>query len=305
LFQIHQFTGLIVGMYAFAISLSGSVMLYRNILSERLSTTPDTVTVKGQPLTQQALKKAALLAYPDYSVNYIWQGTLPNQVVEIWMRRGDKQKQRLFDPYTGADVGPSVSIGIKVLAWVADLHRNLLAGRTGRTLNGVGAGLLVVLCFTGTLVWWPGIHRVRPSLVVNWRTNWKRLSWDLHRAVGFGTVLFTLMWSVTGMLLAFQRSFERLLVYLTPTNQPIQPGSSIPIGERILFWPAYLHFANDFGLPLEVLWGILGLAPALLFVTGSALWWNRVLAPAMKRAGTEALPDGAQQLRAELNTSRT
>jgi uncharacterized iron-regulated membrane protein len=43
----------------------------------------------------------------------------------------------------------------------------------------------------------------------------------------------------------------------------------------------YLHFGEFFASdwPLKVVWVVIGLAPAFLFVTGALMWWNRVLRP--------------------------
>jgi uncharacterized iron-regulated membrane protein len=38
-----------------------------------------------------------------------------------------------------------------------------------------------------------------------------------------------------------------------------------------------LHYGNFGGLPLKLLWVVLGLSPPLLFTTAAIMWWNRVL----------------------------
>ena len=40
---------------------------------------------------------------------------------------------------------------------------------------------------------------------------------------------------------------------------------------------AHTSEIGRFNLVTEVLWTILGLAPALLAVTGALMWWNRVV----------------------------
>jgi uncharacterized iron-regulated membrane protein len=283
LFQIHLWTGIALGLYVLAISISGSAIVFRNSLYKSLSHGPVLVPVTGAPLTHQQLKQAAERRYPQYVVSYVWEGKRPNQAVEIWMRRGTSQKQRLFNPYTGQDVGPSVPTGIKILAWLGDLHVNLLAGKPGRAVNGVGAGFLTLMCLTGLVVWWPGIANWRRSLTINWRANGKRVNWDLHSAVGIWMFLFVFMWGVTGVLLVFPQPYQELVGRFTPINQPFRRGGPMPIGEQILRWPAWVHFGNRWGWGVEVLWVIFGLAPVLLFVTGVIMWWNRVLNPAQKR----------------------
>jgi uncharacterized iron-regulated membrane protein len=295
LFQVHLWTGIGVGLYVLAISISGSAIVYRNALYKKLSPGPKMVPVSGERLSHDGLKQAAAQAYPDYSVSYIWEGKQPNQVVEIWMHRGDKQKQRLFDPYTGKDVGPSVPTGIKILAWLADLHINLLAGKPGRAVNGLGAGFLTLLCLTGAVVWWPGVESWRRSLSINWRANWKRFNWDLHSAFGFWTFLFIFMWGITGVLLVFPQPFQNFVARFTPINQPFRRRQPVAIGDKILRWPAYLHFGNRWGWPIETLWVILGLVPVVLFITGGIMWWNRVLVPAMKRAERESMQEAVAQ----------
>ena len=57
--------------------------------------------------------------------------------------------------------------GNDVVEWLVDLHENLLAGSTGRRVNGIGAAFLVLLCLTGAVVWWPGRKYWRRSLVVD------------------------------------------------------------------------------------------------------------------------------------------
>jgi len=92
LFQVHLWTGIGVGLYVLAISISGSAIVYRNTLYKKLSPGPKMVPISGERLSHDGLKQAAAQAYPGYSVSYIWEGKQPNQVVEIWMHRGDRQK---------------------------------------------------------------------------------------------------------------------------------------------------------------------------------------------------------------------
>lgn len=65
-------------------------------------------------------------------------------------------------------------------------------------------------------------------------------------------------------------------VYSAELRQ-IREFDNLETGDRILRWFGYLHFGNFGGVGVKALWTILGLAPALLFVTGALMWWNRVL----------------------------
>lgn len=68
------------------------------------------------------------------------------------------------------------------------------------------------------------------------------------------------------------------------------------ISDRVIYWLAYLHFGriNGIGIPCsgpgfcdqmtKATWAVFGLAPAATFVTGTLMWWNRVLRPRWVRA---------------------
>lgn len=48
-------------------------------------------------------------------------------------------------------------------------------------------------------------------------------------------------------------------------------------------WIVLLHFGTFGGVWSKALWVVLGLAPSVLFVTGSVMWWNRVLSKKWRR----------------------
>jgi uncharacterized iron-regulated membrane protein len=57
-------------------------------------------------------------------------------------------------------------------------------------------------------------------------------------------------------------------------------------GDVIMAWVAPLHVGNFGGMGVRVAWLVLGLAPALLFVTGFIMWWTRVVRPRWARVST-------------------
>ena len=64
LLQVHLWTGVAVGLYVVAISVSGSAIVYRNELYKKLSPSPQTFPATGPRLTHDQLKHAAERAYP-------------------------------------------------------------------------------------------------------------------------------------------------------------------------------------------------------------------------------------------------
>ena len=253
-FQIHLWVGISVGLYVAVISISGSAIVYHSELHRTV-----VVADAGRPrMPVEEVEQRVRRAYPTFEVLSIAEPQKPDQPDAVVLEAHSRRVARLFDPYTGADLGDPRSGLDRVLGWLADLHDNLLSGLTGRTLNGIGAFLVVLLSCTGTIIWWPGIKNWRRSITIKRETRFARFNWDLHSAVGFWCSFSVLIWGISGICLCFPGILDFLL------------------GHEIRFWITRLHFGR-FNGGTEALWTVLGLAPAVLAGSGALMWWNRVL----------------------------
>jgi uncharacterized iron-regulated membrane protein len=188
-FQVHLWVGAAVGAYILLMSVSGSLIVYRNELSRRFS-----------------------------------------------------------------------------VEWLVDLHANLLLGSTGRSVNGIGAISLTLLCLTGIVIWWPGTKYWRRSLTVDWSAHFARITWDLHSALGFWCFIFVMIWGLSGFYFSFPQPFNALLL-LDPADR---------FTDESLFRLSQLHFGR-FGWFAEGVWMVLGLVPAVLAFTGVFICCRRVI----------------------------
>lgn len=298
-FQIHLWTGIGVGIYIFVVCVTGSALVFRPELTQAFSPAPVIVAGSGTPLSDERLKEAGRRAYPGYEVSTIYRRKEPHAAVELSLDRGDYRRLRLFDPFTGEDLGRAVPLGLSAVSWLLDLHDNLLTGETGRLVNGAGGLLLTLLALTGAVIWWPGIKNWRRSLALHRGVNWKRFTWDLHSAIGFWTFAVVFMWAVTGFYIVFQEWFTPIVDYI----EPFDPVNVKPrVIDDILVWLPRLHFGRFRGLgagltlAFKIFWVVLGLAPAMLFVTGGLMWWNRVIRKAVRQAEPEAELVGSAQV---------
>ena len=148
-FQLHLWSGIGLGLYVLLVSVTGSILVYRNELYRAATRDPIIVAESGPRLTEEQLKGAAIRAYPGYTVLSLSRVDNPDQAVSISLKAGAQLKDRFFNPYTGADLGDAVPLGIWLVSKLLELHDDLLAGRTGRAVNGAGALLLVAIAFTG------------------------------------------------------------------------------------------------------------------------------------------------------------
>jgi hypothetical protein len=98
---------------------------------------------------------------------------------------------------------------------------------------------------------------------------------------------------ISGVYLCSPETIQDLADWLEP---PTAANGGLRVGDRIIYWLAFLHFGriNGIGIPCsgpglcdqttKAIWALFGLAPAAMFVTGAILWWNRVLRPRLASA---------------------
>jgi uncharacterized iron-regulated membrane protein len=285
-FQLHLWSGIGIGLYVLLVSVTGSVVVYSNELYRAATRDPIIVIESGARLTDEQLKAAATNAYPGYTVLAISRARNPNEAVTILLKGGSGLKHHLFNPYTGADLGDSVPPAIGLVSTLLRLHDDLLAGTTGRSVNGVGALLVVILAFTGIVVWWPGIRTWRRSLIVHRNVGRQRFTWGLHSMIGFWSLGFILLFGVSGVYLGNPELFQNLADRIEPLTDANARTRTV---DQVIYWLAYLHVGriNGIGIPcrgpglcdftMKLTWAVFGLAPAAMFVTGAVMWWNRVV----------------------------
>ncbi len=273
-FQIHVWIGLAIGLYIVMLSLTGSALVYRNELDRYFATPRPAYDESAARLSADHLRVAAERAYPGWEVTRVGDRiSRRNPTIEIWVERDGVTRERLFNPYTGEDLGDSVTRGELAVLWLARLHDELLLGRDGRFWNGLGSAFVTVLVVTGAIVWWPGITRWRRSVVVSRGVGWRRFNWDLHSALGFWCFLFILTWGVSGFYLGIPEPFSNLVDRFSDPEAILGERP----GDIALMWLTWLHFGRWRNGWLKALWAVVGVVPAIMFVTGAIMWWNRVL----------------------------
>jgi uncharacterized iron-regulated membrane protein len=274
--QVHLWSGIALSLYVLLMSISGTILIYRVDISKASVRPPQFAIGPGPRLTIDELRQAAQRAYPGCEITDVAQPKRADLPVQISLARGGQKLQRLFNPFTGADLGDAVPAGFRFMEWLADLHDNLLYEPLGRVVNGIGGAATSLLCVTGAVIWWPGIGAWRRALTVSWKADAKAFNWGLHRAVGIWSVAFILFWGVSGIYLAVPEPFEAAVAFLDPTRKS---SSKASFGEQALSWLARLHFGRFGGQPTKFIWALFGLAPIALVITGIWMWWNRVVRP--------------------------
>lgn len=292
IFQVHLWLGIGLGLYILMISITGSAIVARRELTRAI--VPDSVPILASGrISDDQLRLMAQQLNADYQIKSLAhlrrpRGYGPRRPVDgaprpppttdspvlITMERAGIEKQRLFDPYTGRDIGSPDPWQLELLNQTVDLHDNLLGGRTGRLVNGVAATALCLLVLTGLVVWWPGSKRWKQGLYLQPGVAGRTQLWQLHSMMGFWLFLMLLLWGLTGIYFAFPEPFQYLAEWIYPPE-----NDSVSRAEGLLSQLVNLHFGRFGGAGVRTAWIVLGLVPAVLFVTGAILWWNSVIRP--------------------------
>ena len=141
--RIHLWTGLILGLYVVVLSATGSALVYRRELVARFRTPVPAVDQTAQRLSMDEMRSRVERAYPGYQITDIKEAiTRRTAVVNVYVERNGETTERLFNPYTGEDLGDAFTRGEQAVLWTVRLHDDLLYGTSGRYWNGVASAFV-------------------------------------------------------------------------------------------------------------------------------------------------------------------
>ncbi len=220
---MHLWVGILTGLYIAVVSITGAALVFRIDLQRALHPQLFTPAAAGPLLDAASVLEKLRDIYPDGQIAGVDAPTTGRPTYLAYVGQGGRFLTLLLDPVSGQVLGelPERSI----IRTLQELHFNLLAGRTGRAVNGAGALCLLIMCVTGAIIWWPGRGKVRRSLTVDRRRSWKRINWELHGAVGAWSAAALMMWAVTGLSFTFPAAFTATVNAVSPITTRTAPQS--------------------------------------------------------------------------------
>lgn len=233
IFTIHRWVGAVIALYILVMSLSGVTLVFHDEF-ESVLCPPPVIKVGAARSDFETMIENTHKKYTGYRVTGFICPRQAHLPVEIFAVNDKEKKLHLnADPYTGEILGPKAES--EILAAVRDLHHNLFNGKTGRTINGIGASCLFLLVVTGVVVWWRGVKDWASGFKLALKGNFRRVNWNLHSAVGAWTLPFLLIWSISGFYFGFTAFFEKSLNVVFPVSAQKQlapPDEKIALEEN-------------------------------------------------------------------------
>lgn len=232
-FQVHLWVGILTGVYIFIVSITGTALVFRIDMQRALYPhlfAPNTQGALADPAT---VMDRVSRAFPDYKLSGVDAPTSARPSYLAYVTRGPEFLTVLIDPVSADVLG--VLPERTIVRIVQDLHVNLLLGRSGRVVNGIGAIGVLLMCVSGVWIWWTS------------RRNWRRVTWELHRTAGAWSVVFIAMWAITGLSFGFPREFRSAINWVSPITvsrtPQSHPGDTTPAPARP--WRAQIETARS------------------------------------------------------------
>lgn len=197
---VHLWSGLLAAPLLLMLGLTGSYLTFEYQFDHLLNPKLNYVAVKSARVPLEQLVAAAQAAHPAATVTLLTlspYSTSPDLAYTALMSQPGHPDVLLYlDPYTAHVLGERRSMSFST--GVHELHTNLLTGEGGHggIVLVVTVVLLILLSISGVILWWP-----RKIITVNWKASGKRVTFDLHNAVGFFSFAFMLLFAVTGIII--------------------------------------------------------------------------------------------------------
>lgn len=139
-----------------------------------------------------------------------------------------------MNPYTGEILNiKSVSRtdSPDFFRFILNGHRALwLPYDIGRPIVGVAVLIFVFLLISGLVLWWPTkwIKSIRDkSFKIKWSASFKRVNYDMHNVLGFYSLIFLLLISITGLVWSFGW-WSKSLYWVTSGGRPLVESRESP-----------------------------------------------------------------------------
>ena len=303
LFQIHLWTGIVLGLYILVISVSGAIYMIEDDL-DRYFVPGNVIPTEAGVLQDDVLEARIEEVYSDSEVFMFTASSNPERSVLVVLRQDGIAENRYFDQYRGEDRGSSLPWQAKLYRWVINFHDDLFIENGGRQINGWGAVVFLVMMLSGVFIWWRGKTQWRQGFYVSNKSP-RGMLWQFHSVFGFWCLFFMFAWGISGMLIAIPDTFRTVTDTLGLSNilnmgligmpdveiqaqldsGELQPNAFIiNLGEiRSDNSSGFLDFMVDlhFGR-FQAAWAkwslvVISLIPAGMFITGFILWWKRVV----------------------------
>jgi uncharacterized iron-regulated membrane protein len=204
--KLHLWLGLGSGLVVMVVALTGSLMVFEKELEQFFA--PEyyyAQTAIGEKASVDRLMKGVERAHPGAVFRQIFLFNDSERSVLFHIMDADKEVRIVsVDPYSGT-ILKDVAQKDRFFFIVLQLHRYLLLGDIGKSITGASCLMFVSLLLSGFILWFPKKWKhLKQRLSFKKKASLKRFNWDFHAVLGFYSLLFLLLISLTGLVWSYK-----------------------------------------------------------------------------------------------------
>lgn len=200
-----------LSLWLFLVSLTGTILLYKNNLLELQYPQLEQTVRANQQQAIRVLQSGSLAEQERYAF-------VPTEL-HPWVETIDDGGGRSYYSTEGDLLLHRAQYG-DWISWFIEFHHHLLLDDFGKDLQGILALLTLLVMVTGLIKWWPkGRFKKRDiaiTLSAPTQKRWGQTLWQSHRSLGVVLFLPMLLLMLTGAGMIYSSSFRAGLNFLFP-----------------------------------------------------------------------------------------
>lgn len=208
MFAFHAWTGLITGICMVVVGFSGAIVVFKNEI-EWLVTSAARATPSAEQVPMDEIVANLAYTYPEYKLSTLYPQPGPRWAHSAYIVDANGARFHVFiDPQSGEVRKKYLAKGYtqSVSYFLRQFHVRLLMGSWGRVFVGVFGMTLFLSAVTGLYIyrnWIKSLFQLRRDVA-------RRIFHsDLHKVVGFWSLIFILIVAFTGAVLGLENLYHR------------------------------------------------------------------------------------------------
>ena len=182
-----------IALYVVVVSVTGAALVFRIHLQRAAHPELLTAGTDGPQADIATVLESVRDAYPGGRVAGVDAPTTVRPTHLAYVTEGGRFHTVLIDPVTAEVLGELPEL-LRGAHTAGPALRPPRRPPPAASSTASAALCLLLLCLTGVFVWWPERGGWRRALSVDWRRPWRRVTWELHGAVGVWTLVLTAGW---------------------------------------------------------------------------------------------------------------
>jgi len=230
-FHLHFWIGWIAAAPIALVCLTGALLIFEQDIFRWEHKALFQLDETGTPLSIEQILESYRSAEPRLRVNHLSIPEAPNHSYSAFCTEidseGDRGARVFLNPYTGELTWMSEGVSISHL--LIDIHRHLVAGKTGQMVVAISSVVLAITGVIGLVLWWPRRGR---TFIRAWQRG-QAIDW--HNALGLVILIPLIVMAVTGVAFTWGRQIWPMLESLQGASSlPANPVITVPVtGEKV------------------------------------------------------------------------